>query len=286
MIDVNVSTGIDVNKKIEQIKKDGVDKLHIVTDFDATLTFAYNEDGSRAPNTWSIFRNKGYLGKNYLKESTQLYEYYHFRYEINENISEDVRIKKLEEWWNKHFDLLKKYSLTKEMLEKISETKELILRPGVDDFMNLVSKYKVPLLVFSAGIGDLIKNIFKVEHQSLEFVKIISNFCKYDKNNKVIGPSGKIIHVLNKGEIALNEDKYIQELKLRKNIVLIGDSLGDLDMVKDIEYDNLLTIGLFTQSDNEELKRKYNDAFDLVIEGDGSFKKVNEIIESIVKSSF
>ena len=61
---------------------------------------------------------------------------------------------------------------------------------------------------------------------------------------KMVGWKGDTIHVFNKNEAAVHDSDYFQNLSHRVNILLMGDSLGDLHMADGAEHmEAKLTIG-------------------------------------------
>ena len=60
----------------------------------------------------------------------------------------------------------------------------------------------------------------------------------------MIGFKGAVIHVFNKNEAAVHDSDYFQNLSHCTNILLMGDSLGDLQMANGAEnVEENLTIG-------------------------------------------
>lgn len=58
------------------------------------------------------------------------------------------------------------------------------------------------------------------------------------------GFKGELIHVYNKHDGALRNTEYFKQLKENSNIILLGDSLGDLNMADGVpNVENLLKIG-------------------------------------------
>lgn len=58
------------------------------------------------------------------------------------------------------------------------------------------------------------------------------------------GFKGELIHVYNKHDGALRNTEYFKQLKNNSNIILLGDSLGDLNMADSVpNVENLLKIG-------------------------------------------
>lgn len=63
---------------------------------------------------------------------------------------------------------------------------------------------------------------------------------------------GELIHVYNKREGALLNTGHFQELRTRPNVLLMGDSLGDLTMADGVQdMENILKIGFL----NDKVKQ-------------------------------
>ena len=88
---------------------------------------------------------------------------------------------------------------------------------------------------------------------------------------------------MNKSEIALEQfpDIYNKVLN-RKNVMLLGDSLHDLDMIDGFAYDNLLSIG-FCHSDKKEVQDLFVQTYDAVIFDDGDMSHPIGILEQILQ---
>ena len=69
-------------------------------------------------------------------------------------------------------------------------------------------------------------------------------------------------------------------MKNRKNVILLGDRIDDLDMVAGFDYNIILKIGFFN-SDSKTLE-EYKKHFDLIITHDGTMEEINELLRSIL----
>lgn len=69
-------------------------------------------------------------------------------------------------------------------------------------------------------------------------------------------------------------------IKNRRNVLLLGDSIGDLGMIEGFEYETLLKVG-FLNFDYDKLREEYKRNFDIVLEGDGDFNQVNNLVRSL-----
>lgn len=79
------------------------------------------------------------------------------------------------------------------------------LRKGTHDLLKLTYQLQVPVLVFSAGLGDTICAVLKNEQVFLPHIKVVSNYINYDENGFVNGfcPEYPLIHTFNKNESVL-----------------------------------------------------------------------------------
>ncbi len=112
-------------------------------------------------------------------------------------------------------------------------------------------------------------------------IYIISNFIEFDKKGKMTGIKGKIIHPFNKNEDSLRPKIY-KKIKKRKNVILLGDSLGDLSMIESFNYDNLIEI-VFLNCTVDELLDEYKKNFDVVLLNDADMNYVNDLLKEMVE---
>ena len=62
---------------------------------------------------------------------------------------------------------------------------------------------------------------------------------------------GELIHIYNKREGALLNTGHFEELRTRPNVLLLGDSLGDLTMADGVQdMENILKIGFLNDKVN------------------------------------
>ena len=137
----------DVNK--ESINNDWFNKLHILADFDKTLTKAFSNWKKRS-SLISVLRSEWYLSEEYQKEAYELFDYYN-PIEINPDISMDEKIIEMTKWWNKHLDLLVNSWLTQKDIDSVSNSWLIELRKWVKEFLNFLNKNNIPLVIISAN---------------------------------------------------------------------------------------------------------------------------------------
>lgn len=263
-----------------QIKKDGISKLHILADFDKTLTKAFT-DGKKITSVIAVLRDENYLSENYSKKAHKLYEKYH-PIEINPKIPLNEKKKAMYEWWKTHFDLLIKEKLNKKDIEKVVNSGKIELRDGSSNFIEFLHENNVPLIILSsAGLGhEAVAMYLRKQKLLYENVNIISNEFIWDKNGYALNVKEPIIHAMNKDETLVKNFSFFNKIKDRKNVILLGDNIEDVGMIKGFDYDNLLKIGFLNENVKENLEY-YKKAYDILILDDDNMNYVNDLLKSI-----
>jgi 5'-nucleotidase len=256
--------------------------MHVLADFDRTLTKAF-VNGKNIPSLISILRDGNYLTLDYAKKANDLYTKYH-PIEIDPLVPDEEKKRMMHEWWTTHFDLLIKSGLNKKDLIGVVNDGKVKFREEFLEFIGFFKMYSIPLVILSSsGLGgDTISMILKKEGKLYDNIYIISNSYKWDENGNAISVKQPIIHVMNKDETAIRDYPFFGVIKDRKNVLLLGDSLGDINMVKGFEYDNLIKIGFLNENMEENLE-SYKRNYDIVILNDSSLKYVNNLLRELVK---
>jgi cytosolic 5'-nucleotidase 3 len=271
-------------KKIEEFKKSiseaGCEKLHILSDFDRTLTMAF-VDGKSRPSVVSVLRDGNYLSPDYAEKAYALYAKYH-PIEIDPKISLREKKRAMHEWWTIHFDLRIKSGLNKKHLEKIVESGKIKFRQGISGFINFLHIRNIPLVIMSSSSigGDFIRMYLAKEGKLYDNIHIISNLHKWDESGNAIGYKKPVIHIMNKDETAIQNFPIFNIIKDKRNVMLLGDSLGDIGMVTGFNYDNLIRIGFLNENIEENLEQ-YKRNFDILILNDSSMYYVNKLLKEI-----
>lgn len=261
-----------------RIKKQGKDKLHVVSDFDRTLTKAFIK-GKKVGTVIAQIRDGNYLSPEYVKKAHELYNHYR-PIEINPELGEVEKNAKMQEWWEKHFKLLIESGMNKQVIQDIIKKRKIEFRPGVLEFIDFLHESNIPLVIISASVGNMLSEYLKSERRLYDNVHVIANFFEW-KGNKAIGVRQPIIHSLNKHEVEVSGLPVYSELKKRRNVLLLGDSLDDLGMVEGFGAENVLKIGFL----NEEVEANlalFKENYDVILLGDARFEFVNELVRNLV----
>ncbi|KPP77108.1 cytosolic 5'-nucleotidase 3-like, partial [Scleropages formosus] len=248
----------------------------VISDFDMTLTrFAYN--GKRCPTCHNILDNSKLINEECkIKLAELLDRYYPIEIDVSRPMEEKLPL--MVEWWTKAHDLLIEQKIQKDRLAVVVRESDAMLRDGYKLFFDHLQEKGVPLLIFSAGIGDVLEEVIQQAGVFHPNVKVISNYMDFDETGTLQAFKGELIHTYNKREGALLNTELFQELRTRPNVLLLGDSLGDLTMADGVHsMENILKIG-FLNDKVEECKEPYLSAYDIVLEKDETLDIPNAIL--------
>ncbi|MFC1801753.1 hypothetical protein ACFLZB_04800 [Nanoarchaeota archaeon] len=274
---VHIVNAEDLKRKIKQFNKNN---FHLVSDFDSTLTQSF-VNGERVHSSYSYVRGGDYLSKDFFKRSITLTEYYR-PIEFDPNVPQKEKDEKMVEWWTKHYDLLIECDMHIEVIKEIVEGEKILLRKGSSEFFDLVKKYDIPLLIFSAGLGNLIEEFLKAKGNLTKRTHIISNFLVFDEEGKAVSYVRPLIHTFNKKEVQIKDLPYQKEILEKKNVILLGDHIGDVTMCHGVDHDCMIKIG-FLNEDADKLMDSYAQHFDVIIINDGSMDYVNNLLKEILE---
>ncbi|KAF0923712.1 hypothetical protein E2562_006684 [Oryza meyeriana var. granulata] len=262
----------------------------VIADFDGTLT-RYWYDGARGQSSHGLLRQGN---KEYDAKREELFEHYH-PIEINPDIPLPEKAKLMEEWWEKTHGLLIEGGLTYEAIKKSVADAKIAFRDGVVDLFEFLEERDIPVLVFSAGLADIIEEVFRQKlHRSFKNIKIVSNRMVFNEEGHLVSFKGKTIHVLNKNEHALDMAAPVHDnlgdpngstddyslVKKRTNVLLLGDHIGDLGMSDGLNYENRIAVG-FLNNNIEKSLIDYSEAFDIVYLNDAPMLGVVELASEL-----
>ncbi len=271
-----------LEETLEKMKKDWLWNLHILADFDNTLTKAF-VNWVKTPSLVSVVRWKNWLlWEQCAIDDTKLFEKY-YPIEKNPNIPVEEKKKYMLEWWEKSFNLFIKHWLSLDILEEIWKTDLIEFRKWIKEFFEFTYKNNIPVVIISAS-GLWVESIeIILKHNNLDYpnIEIISNNFIWNNKWKAIWYKKPIIHSFNKDETVLESlPEIFDKIKNRKNVILLWDSLWDHHMVDGFEYKNLINIW-FLNDKVEVLLEEYKKRYDIVITWDWDFGVVNNILKSI-----
>lgn len=255
--------------KLNEVNNWSLDNIRILMDFDNTITSSYSD------SSWGILSKGDFLGEEYNIKMKEQYDYYR-PFEIDEELDFDKKYRLMDEWWRGHIDYLIKYGLTEDMIDSVIDKCDVMFfRDGVVDFFKNMYDNGVPVIIISAGIGNFIVKFLEKNKCYFDNMYVLSNFIKFEKG-KAVGVCGDVIHSQNKSEVSL--PSYVKDkIVNRNNVILFGDSISDIKMVRDDERECALKIG-FLEEKVFENRKYFEDNFDIVGIDNVSYNDLFEFI--------
>ncbi|HDP74138.1 MAG TPA: hypothetical protein ENN46_04270 [Candidatus Woesearchaeota archaeon] len=266
-------------RKLE-IKKDGYQKLHVLSDFDRTLTYG-TVNGKKTPSIISMLRDGNHLAEGYAEKANKLFEKYH-PIEISTSIPTPEKKKAMQEWWETHNRLLVESRLSWLDQEDIVKSGYVRFREGIPEFLGFLYRQGIPLVILSAsGCGEAVKLFFQGNSLDYPNIHYVTNQFNWDENGNAVSAKEPVIHCMNKDETILKEiPEVYSEIRDRRNVLLLGDSVSDLGMIGGFEYKNLVKAG-FLNFDFGKLREEFEKHFDVILQGDGNFGYINKLIREL-----
>ncbi|XP_061199202.1 7-methylguanosine phosphate-specific 5'-nucleotidase [Neopsephotus bourkii] len=265
---------------IRSLKEQGASRLQVISDFDMTLS-RFGCNGRRCPTSHNILNDSRVISEDGRKKLKDLLHYY-YPIEIDPNRTMEEKGPLMVEWWSRVHELLTQQNIRKGDIAQIVRESGVMLRDGFKELFDQLHKYSVPLLIFSAGVGDVLEEILRQASVFHANISVVSNYMDFDGDGVLRRFKGPLIHTYNKNNSVLQGTEYFQQLSTRTSIILLGDSLGDLTMADGVpSVENILKIG-FLNDKVEERRGKYLDAYDIVLERDETLDVANGILRYIL----
>ena len=268
---------LDLNKsqkKIETFIEDGKSKIHILTDFDKTLT-----KGRLSKNTSVIakIRESAHVPELMKEGLYKNFNRFH-PFENDPDLSNAAKSKYMVEWYKATDQVFMSHKLSKQMLADVVEHSDLDFRDDIQDLFAICKEHKIPIVIISAGLGDLIQLYLEKYNMLSPNVHIVSNFFIYNEQGDVIDRTLPVIHPMNKYESLINESKFFSKIKDRTNVIQMGDHVGDYQMVSGFDYKTLLSIA-YLHIDCPKVKQQFAENFDIIYEHEADFTEVINILK-------
>jgi 5'-nucleotidase len=176
----------------------------------------------------------------------------HYRHiEVDSKMPYEEKLKHMEDWWIADMSDIANQKLTKDHFLTMTKTSKLHFRYGLSELLRLKQEYKFPMLVVSAGIGEIIKAAFEIYLEAngltteyLNPFNIVSNLGVYNDEDVLIDFNVPHVNIMNKDATVaafVEAQKLKDEMKgheLRTNILMMGDIPEDVKMINSITYNN------------------------------------------------
>ncbi|KAM3720313.1 putative cytosolic 5'-nucleotidase [Dirofilaria immitis] len=279
--------------KIKHCMDSAPNKFVVVADFDYTLTKSETETGDQADITYDVFAKPAI---NRSPGCKQLFKTLNEKYspiEANSSLSNKEKSPAMVEWWNKANNLIINAGFKQKEILNLVEESTMRLRYNCALYLEELERLKIPLIIFSAGISNVIEASLLFELGRIpENVHIMSNTMYFNEMGVSCKFSEPVIHSFSKNGNLLEKClETVQDLKLKNRIILLGDSLGDLCMLDGCSLLNesditVLKVG-FLNKNVDILLDSFVENFDMVIMRDQTMdilRHLNYILFGVGKS--
>ncbi|KAK1903298.1 7-methylguanosine phosphate-specific 5'-nucleotidase [Dissostichus eleginoides] len=83
--------------------------------------------------------------------------------------------------WTQVHELLIQQRIRKDLLAQAVKESSAMLREGYKVFFDRLTEQQMPLLIFSAGVGDVLEEVIRQNNVFHPNVHIISNYMDFDQ---------------------------------------------------------------------------------------------------------
>ncbi|XP_055339503.1 7-methylguanosine phosphate-specific 5'-nucleotidase A-like isoform X2 [Paramacrobiotus metropolitanus] len=270
---------------LQKMVRDGLDRFQVVTDFDQTLT-RFHRDGQFSHSCYSIISRSPRTSDQFRSDSLKLHDHY-VEIELDPTVPFEKKIPHMEEWWLKQHDLFLQLGFQESWIKEMVRESTVEFRDRTDEFFQKLDNFRVPLLIYSAGIDNLISGVLSersnIKSTSLEPL-IVANSMVFDEKGLLKGFREELIHSFNKNEIFPHHRDYFEKHSSRRNVLLMGDMIGDLAMADGMRAkENVITIGFLNTKIHSSFSL-YSSSFDIVLIDDQSLNLPIAIVDAIGSS--
>ncbi|KAI8513835.1 7-methylguanosine phosphate-specific 5'-nucleotidase [Branchiostoma belcheri] len=251
----------------------GREKLQVISDFDHTLSRSTHK-GVRCPMTHDLVKDSRCQAKYMILPNLKDLAQHRFISESNQRRVCEIwryyypkKIPLMVEFWNRIHDIFLGSDLSQQAVRAIVRESDTQLRDACDTFMTLLHRNNVPLLVFTAGLGDVIHEMFEKHGLVFPNCRVVSNWV----TTGVVCFRDPLIHICNKNRSVLLDDTHSLKEQERTNM---ADGVPNMDQI--------LTIGYLNR--HMERLQDFAEAFDIVLVQDETLDVANAILGKIVGS--
>ena len=263
-----------VESKLQTLLCGGAKDLGVVADFDRTLTSA------TSCSAHGVMERVTGTSDEY-KRATQANTAKFYPIEIDPKLTIEQKLPYMREWYESNHAAMVDASITSSQIDSAILEAPVIMRDGSLDLLSVLQTNAVPLIVFSAGLADIIERILNDRFSSPlpPTIRVVSNRMSFSSSGLLESFSEPLIHMFNKSQAAVPPSEQL----VRKNQILLGDGYGDRTMCDGAftPPETLLKIGFLNDHVKEKLE-DYKEAFDVVIVEDGSMDVVVDIVRAVI----
>jgi len=253
-----------------------LDRLVIVADFDRTITSAFVAAGVAGSTSHGILESCSVLSSEYRVKAQALLDKYH-PIEFSATLSKEEKLPLMQEWYRQSHALLLEESISEETIRQAVADANIRIRPGFAELRREAATRGIPLVVYSAGLGNVVKEVLCQCVEKGEQLPVVSNWLRFGPGGgNACGFDEPLVHMFNKDGARLLEQLGEAEWRAlsrgRDTALLLGDGLGDCTMTDGLGMRTIVRLGFLneiTRDAQQSRLPKYTAAFDAVVLADG-----------------
>lgn len=266
---IHASNPRAVHTALTKLIAGGTDQFAVVADFDRTITGYRAPTGAQGLSCHGMLESSKVLSPDYARRAQALFEQ-SFPIETHARMTIEEKIPYMIRWYSDGHAALSQERLTKRILHdavtRAVQAREVGLRPCMGELLTTAVSHRVPTTVFSAGIADVLHVFLQVTlgEELIKPIRIVSNQMAWDENGVHCGWATDLVHMFNKDEQHIPPSARATH---RPNVLLMGDSTGDVTMASGQEHQVCLKVG-FCNANVRALLPRYMQLYDIVITHD------------------
>lgn len=276
--------------KIATAMQAGADNIFCVFDFDRTITKCFREDGGRSLDCHDILASIPKITADCKYAMEEMMEHY-YPIEIHPTMTREEKIPHMIEWYEKVNFLLAAQNLDRgDVVDAVASCHDFRIRQGVEEAFGLLHERGIPVIIVSAGLGNVIEEVVRqriakpggVVGEAWSNVRVLSNTMLWDEDGLFVEFSEPLIHMYNKS--LQDAPPALKEMIKGRSVgILAGDGLGDLTMAHGHDTTDVLKFGFLNEKVEDRLPNYIAPGgFDRIVLNDGDWGTVlSDIIRKL-----
>ncbi|KAL4464809.1 hypothetical protein ABPG74_011370 [Tetrahymena malaccensis] len=268
-----------LKKKLAHMRKEGLQELQILSDYDQTIT-AFGCQNEQEISTFGVINKSKRVSQKYLDDMNALYQHYS-PYEKDVSIDKETLMKIVTEWYSKTAECFRNEHMTKELLLEAIHDSGVALRYNFKQFVNALQHINLPFYVISGGVSPIIMSCL----ESVVCTKKFSNFFLFSQEG-YFDENGVLVDLqMNVNTCSKHEKVNSKEFNLRKNTLIFGDLNHDIYMKNELDGENVISV-LFLRDKMKDQIESLKEYWDIILTGNGSFITHQALINYIAGAEY
>lgn len=242
------------------------------------------ERKERGRSSHGVIEHSSLMDEEYRRAVRELFREFYAK-ETDATLSDSEKTRAMEQWWSRAHELMINHKLRRGFLKPSLAEARLRLRPGVAELLKAAEAARVPVLVFSAGLQQIVELALRECGGLSANVDVVANRMRFadeaergggeggggcDDSALLVGFDPPLIHSMNKNFSMVPRNSAAAARHAERDcVLLLGDNPGDATMTNGLGTTTVLRVG-FLNDNIENQRAKFLETFDAVVVGDGS----------------